>query len=136
MATIQGNVDKIKADLKKIQKEMDAKVSKLAADARKTENKPYGVVNIETEGVKVKHTLNKAVTWDQEVLASIVGKINASGDDPAEYVTTSYKIEEKKFTSWPKAIKKIFLPARISKPGKPSYKIIIPDPPAINMPGK
>ena len=136
MSKIQKDVDGINEKIKKLRADMDAKVSALAEAARKAENKPTGVVNIEAEGVRIKHNRQKSITWDQETLIGIVERISASGDDPSEYVTTTYKVDEKKFTAWPKVIQKIFLPARTSKPGKPSYQIKVPEPTVPVMPGK
>ena len=90
---------------------------------RQAQNKPYGVVHIEDEGYVVSCDAPKKPEWDQEQLAVIAQNIHASGSDPAEYIDTTYKISERKYTAWPEHIRQAFDKARTVKVGKPVYGI-------------
>lgn len=85
--------------------------------------KDTGTIHIEDNGFKLTTDVAKKPVWDQEKLAGIVAKIKNEGDDPAEYVETSYKVSENKFKAWPKLIKKVFEPARTLKTGNPTYSL-------------
>jgi hypothetical protein len=63
------------------------------------------------------------VKWSQAKLASIVERIRAAGDDPAEYVSTEFKVSERAYGAWPQSIRSIFAPARTVETGKPRYRI-------------
>ena len=65
----------------------------------------------------------KRIDWDQDKLAAIVGRIRQSGDDPAEYVRTTYEVSERAYGAWPSPIRRLFEPARTLKLGKPRYAI-------------
>jgi hypothetical protein len=62
--------------------------------------------------------LPKRVDWDQARLAAMVACIRAAGDDPAEYIETSFKVAERSCAAWPSAIREGFEPARTVRPGQ------------------
>ena len=88
-----------------------------AAEARRAAGKDTGTVRFDDEGVTVIADLPKRVAWDQEKLAEIVARIRGSGDDPAEYVETSFKVAERNYAAWPRAIREGFEPARTVRTG-------------------
>lgn len=90
---------------------------------RRTQDKPYGVVHIEDDGHIITCDLPKKPEWDQAQLAVITQNIQASGDNAAEYVETSYRISERKFSAWPEHIRQAFEKARTVRVGKPTYAI-------------
>lgn len=90
---------------------------------RQAQDKPYGVVHIEDDGHTVTCDLPKKPEWDQAQLAVIAQNIQASGDNAAEYVETSYKISERKYGAWPEHIRQAFEKARTVRAGKPTYTI-------------
>ena len=65
----------------------------------------------------------KRIDWDQDKLAAVVARIRQSGDNPAEYVRTTYEVVERAYGAWPSAIRRLFEPARTLKLGKPRYVI-------------
>lgn len=90
---------------------------------RNKQNKATGSIFIRDGNFKVTSVIPKKVDWDQEKLKDVVAAIKKHGDNPDEYVETSYKVLENKYTSWPEHIKNIFKPARLVKTGKESFKI-------------
>lgn len=85
--------------------------------------KDTGTVRITDEGFVVIADLPKRVKWNQAKLASIVERIRAAGDDPAEYVSTEFKVSERAYGAWPQSIRSVFAPARTVETGKPRYRI-------------
>jgi len=75
--------------------------------------------------VRITADLPKKVDWDQTRLAEITRRIAANGDDPSEYVDTSYRISETKFNAWPESLKSAFAPARTLKTGKPGFRLAL-----------
>ena len=48
---------------------------------------------------------------------TLVERIRAAGEDPAEYVEISFKVPERAYAAWPEAIRQGFEPARTVKTG-------------------
>ena len=88
-----------------------------AAEARRAAGKDTGSVRFADGDVTVVADLPKRIDWDQQKLAAMVERIRAAGDDPAEYVAVSYKVAERSYAAWPRAIREGFEPARTVRPG-------------------
>ena len=69
--------------------------------------------------------LPKKVDWDQAELGQMVARIRAAGDDPDEYVETTFRVSERKYAAWPAAIRDGFEAARTVKPGKPTFRLTL-----------
>ncbi|TAN59658.1 MAG: hypothetical protein EPN20_14715, partial [Magnetospirillum sp.] len=91
------------------------------SEHRRTEGKDTGTVRFDDGAVTVVADLPKKVEWDQAQLATIVGRIRASGDDPGEYVDLTFKVSERKYGAWPAHIRTAFEAARTVKAGKPTF---------------
>ena len=89
-----------------------------AAEARRAAGKDTGTVRFADGDITVIADLPKRVDWDQAQLATMVERIRAAGDDPAEYVEVSFKVAERSYTAWPLAIREGFEPARTLRPGQ------------------
>ena len=68
-----------------------------AAAARRAEGKDTGTVRLDDGEVTVIADLPKKVEWDQAALGGMVARIRAAGDDPAEYVETTFRVSERKY---------------------------------------
>lgn len=99
------------------------KYRNIAANIRKLDCKDTGAVHFSDGEYRITSTLVKKVEWDQQKLKDVVSAIRKHGDDPDEYVDTSYRIFEAKYTAWPEHIKNIFKPARTLKIGSETFKI-------------
>jgi len=102
---------------------LDRKYGALASEHRRTEGKDTGTVRFDDGAVTVVADLPKKVEWDQAQLATIVGRIRASGDDPGEYVDLTFKVSERKYGAWPAHIRTAFEAARTVKAGKPTFAL-------------
>ncbi|NBV06486.1 MAG: hypothetical protein EBS06_04535 [Proteobacteria bacterium] len=95
----------------------------VASNIRRLDSKDTGTVHFTDGDFKVTSVLTKKVEWNQDRLKDVVTAIKKHGDNPDEYVETSYKISETKYTAWPEHIKNIFKPARVLKTGAETFKI-------------
>ena len=87
--------------------------------------KTTGTARFEDGEVTALVDLPKKVEWDQKRLGAVVELIRASGDDPAEYVTTEFKVAERSYNALPSAIRDSFTPARTVRTGKLSIRLSI-----------
>lgn len=92
---------------------------------RHAQGKDFGVTHFDDDGVRVTAELPKRVEWDQSQLAQIVARIRESGDEPAQYIETSFRVSETKYGAWPDAIRSAFAAARTVKPGKPGFRLAL-----------
>ena len=96
-----------------------------AINARRTEHKDTGTIRFLDDTVTVIADLPKKIEWDQALIAEVIERIRAGGDDPAEYVEISFKVPERKYTAWPESIRATFAPARTVKTGKQTFRLTI-----------
>lgn len=85
--------------------------------------KDTGTVRFAEDGVTVVADLPKKVDWDQHLIAAVVERIRASGEDPAQYVDVAIKVPERKYTAWPDNIRAAFAPARTVNTGKQTIRL-------------
>jgi hypothetical protein len=97
----------------------------LADAQRRAAGKDTGTVRFDRDGVTVVADLPKKVDWDQTLIAAVVGRIRAAGDDPRQYVDISIKVPERKYGAWPDNIRAAFAPARTVKTGKQTFRLTI-----------
>lgn len=96
-----------------------------AGAARRAEGKDTGTIRLEDDEVTVIADLPKRVEWDQARLGEMVARIRAAGEDPAEYVETTFRVSERKYGAWPAAIREGFEAARTLRPGKPTFRLVL-----------
>ena len=104
---------------------LNSKYQDRAQRLRLEAGKDCGAVTFTDERVKITAELPKQVEWDQALLASTAKRIAQNGDDPAEFIETSYRVSETKYNAWNAALRKAFDPARTVKTGKPAYKLVM-----------
>ena len=84
--------------------------------------KDTGTIRFEDGGVIVIADLAKRIDWDQAKLAQIAENIASSGEDPSEFIETTLKVPERKYTALPESWRKGFEPARTVRTGKPKFR--------------
>jgi hypothetical protein len=67
--------------------------------------------------------LPKKVSWSQQQLAEIAGRIVASGEKVEGYLDIKLSVSESRFTNWPPALQQQFAAARTVDSGKPSFTL-------------
>ena len=94
-----------------------------SALVRNQNQKPTGIIRFDDGPFVVIADLPKKPEWDQEKLATIIGQIRESGENPLDYVEVAYRVPESRYNAWPTSIRKFFEPARTLKVGKPTFKL-------------
>lgn len=117
-ASIADELEDVQVDLDSIKDNINEVISGPIEQGRLKQGKGNGVFNAIIDGVQVKHDIPKIIAWDQDKLAGVYVKIEASGDDPQDYINIKYNITETKYKAFPDAIKNVFNPARTVKDGK------------------
>jgi hypothetical protein len=124
LAAILATIDERAAVLAFVKKAINASIADRMEPAIQAaylaKGEDTGSVHVERDGMDVKVTRAKKVTWDQGKLAAAVAQIRDGGDDPAEYVDVAYSVPEAKYKAWPAMIRRVFEPARTVTPGNPS----------------
>jgi hypothetical protein len=96
-----------------------------ATAARGAAGKDTGTVRFQDGDVEVIADLPKKVEWDQARLATLVEQIRAGGENPGEYVETSFKVAERAYGAWPERIRAAFEPARTVRTGRQTFKLVL-----------
>jgi hypothetical protein len=104
---------------------LDRRYADQAHSQRLALGKDTGIVHFEDGPVRVSVDLPKKVEWDQAQLTEIARRIATAGDDPGEFLETSYRVPETRFNAWPESLKRVFTPARTLKTGKPTYALTL-----------
>ena len=95
-----------------------------AEAARRAVGKSAGTVRLRDGDITVVVDLPKRIAWDQEKLGQMVERIRAAGDDVAEYIEVSFKVAERAYAAWPRAIREGFEPARTVRPGQLTIELL------------
>ena len=114
-----------KALVEHIDRALDLKYVDRAHQLRLAANKDTGVVHFDDGNVRVTADLPKKVEWDQKQLAELIARIASAGDNPAEFIETSYRVSETKYQAWQESLRSKFTPARTVKDGKASYRLAL-----------
>jgi len=114
-----------KKQLEHIEHALDMRYAHRAKALRLADGKDTGVVHFDDGNVRVTAELPKKVEWDQKQLAELTARIAAAGDNPAEFIETSYRVSETKYQAWQESLRCQFTPARTVKVGKASYRLAL-----------
>ena len=118
---VDEHLDRGKAAKARLDGALALRYGERAAAVRRGAGKDTGTVRFGDGDFTVVADLPKRVDWDQDRLAAMMARIRAAGNDPAEYVETSYRVSERKFAAWPEAIREGFTAARtVRRASRPS----------------
>ena len=101
------------------------KYAERAAECRSKAGKDTGTIRFEDGDVTVISDLTKRIDLDQAQLAQIAENIASAGEDPAEFIETTLKVSERKYTALPESWRKGFEPARTVRTGKPKFRLVL-----------
>ncbi|MEI4234956.1 hypothetical protein [Roseovarius sp. D22-M7] len=114
---IDARLKRDKAAKTRLDGALSVRYAERAAEERQARGKDTGTVRFDDCDFTIVADLPKRVDWDQAKLATVVERIRATGDDPAQYVDIAIKVPERKYTAWPDTIRAEFEPARTVKTG-------------------
>lgn len=81
--------------------------------------KDTGTIHLEMNGLKIKVEFPKEVEWDQPKLITALDGL--SDEDAKHYAKVTVKVDERKFTAAPPAIRDALAVARTVSVGKPKF---------------
>ena len=122
-AEIKAREEVLKCQKSVLESGLQSKYLRQVETAFREEGRDSGTVTLVDDAHKVKVNVPKRVKWHARELAAICARIRDNGDDPAEYVKTELKVDERAYQAWPQAIRSVFEPARTVETGKPSFAI-------------
>ena len=96
-------LDKVKEKINDLNIVLAERYQNDARDRLSDDGKDYGSVTINEDGYKIKVTLSKKVTWDQEGLA--IAFTEMQPDDARHFAKLTYSVEEKKYNAAQPSIK-------------------------------
>lgn len=132
LARLQGDLahasKQLKAATARFNAALETRYATRAAVARRACGKDTGTVRLADGDFTVVADLPKRVVWDQDRLAQIAANIAASGDDPAEFIESTLKVPERKYTALPASWRKGFEAARKVGSGKPGFRLEAAEP--------
>jgi hypothetical protein len=105
---------------------IEQQIAKLNEDNIKSQlDKDYGTGSATINGLTAKVTLNypKKVTWDNDLLVDLWGKIEASGQDASEYIDRKLSVSETRYKNMPSIYRGEFEQARTVNVGNPTITI-------------
>ena len=114
-----------KSIVEHIDRALDLKYVARTRQLRLAQGKDTGVVHFDDGDVSVTADLPKKVEWDQKQLHELILRIASGGDNPAEFIETSYRVSETKYQSWHESLRSQFAPARTVKVGKATYRLAL-----------
>ena len=124
--SIEPALEEIAIAVRAVDEAIDAMLAVDLSQMRKLQAKEFGAVHFTRDGYRVTQTIPKRVKWDQDQLRAVFDRIQASGDNPFNWMKAEWKVGEKDFLAYPKEIQAVFSPARTVIPGDPKieFKLI------------
>ncbi len=127
LAVLQQEVEEHCRKAKEIKECLDEAIAKRYSDRaalfRHQNNKPTGIIRFHDGNFVIVADQPKKPEWDQSQLASIAEQLRSIGEEPADYIDTSYKVSESRFEAWPTTVRQLFTPARTLKVGRATFKL-------------
>ena len=105
---------------------IEQQFAKLNEDNIKNQlDKDYGTGSATVLGLTTKVTLNypKKVTWNNDLLVDLWGKIEESGQDASEYIDRKLSVSETRYKNMPSIYRGEFEQARTVEAGNPTITI-------------
>jgi hypothetical protein len=128
LATLQREIDEALKHHKAVKVRLDGalihRYADRAAEERQIASKDTGTVRFDDGDFTIVADLPKRIAWDQKQLSALAKQIRDSGEDPTEYIDTSFKVSERKYTAWPEYLRQDFEPARTVKPGTLKIELV------------
>ena len=124
-AEIETASDRMKVVTERFALALEVRYAARAAACRVEAGKDTGMIRFADGDVTVISDLTKRIDWDQAKLAQIAENIASAGEDPAEFIDTTLKVSERKYTALPETWRKGFEPARTVRTGKPKFRLVL-----------
>jgi hypothetical protein len=96
-------ISEMRLELKDVEEQLSDTFLPVARDILRSHGKDFGTAQIAEGNQRLKVTVGKKVTWDQDKLRDTLN--NMSPENAKHYGKLTFAVEERKFTAAPPAIK-------------------------------
>ena len=93
----------LRIELKDVEEQLSDTFLPLAKDVLRSNGKDFGTAQIAVGNQRLKVTVGKKVSWDQDMLRDVLNTM--SPEDAQHYGKLTFAVEERKFTAAPPAIR-------------------------------
>jgi|TARA_R110001632_G_scaffold221669_1_gene352357 hypothetical protein len=93
----------LRIELKDVEEQLSDTFLPLAKDVLRSNGKDFGTAQIVEGNQRLKVTVGKKVSWDQDMLRDVLNTM--SPEDAQHYGKLTFAVEERKFTAAPPAIR-------------------------------
>lgn len=122
-AEIDRNLDEALDWLKKTRAKLNVAMEACYGEQARTqllaEGCDTGTTHLRDGAFDVTVEIGKDIKYDSDGLARLYSQIQATGDDPHEYIDVKYAVSERKFQAWPRAMREPFERLRTVTPKSP-----------------
>lgn len=96
-------ISELRIELKDVEEQLSDTFLPVAKDVLRSNGKDFGTAQIVEGNQRLKVTVGKKVTWDQDKLRDVLNTM--SPEDAQHYGKLTFAVEERKFTAAPPAIR-------------------------------
>jgi len=96
-------IGEMRIELKDVEEQLSDTFLPLAKDVLRSNGKDFGTAQIVEGNQRLKVTVGKKVSWDQDMLRDVLNTM--SPEDAQHYGKLTFSVEERKFTVAPPAIR-------------------------------
>ena len=123
---LKQEIDRQKKKMEELNSLLSARFFNDAHKDLQRQGKDFGTTTIFSEQEdKVKVSINKKVTWDQQALRDAFDSMDP--EDARHYAKVTYAVEERKYTNAPPAIIDKLQPARTVEQGTINIDLVQPE---------
>ena len=108
-------ISEMRLELKDVEEQLSDTFLPVARDILRSHGKDFGTAQIAEGNQRLKVTVCKKVTWDQDKLRDTLN--NMSPENAKHYGKLTFAVEERKFTAAPPAIKEVLEECRTVQVG-------------------
>jgi len=121
--SIKREIDRHKKRMEELNGYLNERYFGIARDDLQRQGKDFGTTTVFSDQEdKVKVSIAKKVTWDQQELRNAFDSMNS--DDARHYAKVTYSVDERKYTNAPPAIVEKLQPARTVEQGTVNIDLV------------
>lgn len=119
---LKSMIDELRGEIKSINDQLEAAHLAAAKEKLAEAGRDFGTTYVQDGNTRLKVVVNKKVTWDQDRLRDILGRM--APDDARHYGKVTFAVEETKYKAAPPAIKAQLEECRTTEVGSVTFNIV------------
>lgn len=124
--SLKREIDRHKKKMEELNSYLNDRYFSIAREDLQRQGKDFGTTTVFSDQEdKVKVSIAKKVTWDQQALRDAFDSMDA--DDARHYAKVTYSVDERKYTNAPPAIVEKLQPARTVEQGTINVDLVQPE---------